>query len=211
MIQLALQEYGVHESPSSSDSNSRVLEYFAESGNAWVKDDTNNAWCSAFMGFLASKAGLQKTGSLLARSWLNAGQPTDDPEMGDTVILWRDDINGTHGHTGLFVKQDATHVWLLGGNQNDEVNITPFLKSRVLGYRDITKPWPSFSFQSNLKKGAIGEDVKELQKVVGTAQDGEFGPVTEEAVKTFQSLHNLNPDGIVGFLTRKALNETNML
>lgn len=206
IIDIALNEYGIHETPSPNDSNPRVLEYFSASGNSWVKDDTNNAWCSAFACFVAKTAGLPNTGSLLARSWLNAGQPTANPQMGDYAVFWRDDLGGTHGHVSIFIKEDGDNIWVLGGNQSDQVNISAYPKSRLLGYRDVTLPWPKFTFQSNLKKGAQGDDVKKLQTIIGVKADGIFGSNTEEAVKTFQQFHNLKPDGIVGPITRGILN-----
>ncbi len=210
-----MREYGVHESPSPNDSNPRVLQYFAASGNAWVKDDTNNAWCSGFIGFVAATAGLQKTGSLLARSWLNAGQAVTIPSFGNVAVFWRDDIKGTHGHVALFVREDddGQHIWVLGGNQADAVDCMKFPKSQLLGYRDITKPWLAFSFQSNLKQGASGDDVKKLQEALNKivapaiAVDGDFGPDTKQALVKFQRGHGLDADGVVGPFTRAELNK----
>ena len=55
-----------------------------------------------------------------------------------------------------------------------------------------------------LRKGMVGDDVKELQSklnelghICGTA-DGKFGSRTRYAVKAFQRRHRLKADGIVG-------------
>lgn len=209
IIEIALQEYGVHETSDPNTSNPRVLEYFAASGNSWVKDDSANAWCSAFANYVVKTAGLPITGSLLARSWLTMGQPTTTPEIGDLVIFWRDDINSTHGHVSIFIKQDGDNIYCLGGNQSDAVDIAIYPASRVLGFRDITLPAtvgvvPSYSgtFVRTLKLGDSGEDVKLLQQKIGTIIDGSFGSQTQIAVKVFQELHGLTPDGIVGPLTQ---------
>ena len=49
-----------------------------------------------------------------------------------------------------------------------------------------------------LKKGSKGEQVKELQKALGIAADGMFGPGTEKSVISFQKANGLTADGIVG-------------
>lgn len=48
-----------------------------------------------------------------------------------------------------------------------------------------------------LKRGDSNEDVRKIQLKLGLDPVGIFGPKTEEAVKSFQSKHNLNVDGIV--------------
>lgn len=49
-----------------------------------------------------------------------------------------------------------------------------------------------------LKKGDSGPEVRNLQKILKITMDGEFGPVTESAVKRFQMNYDLMIDGIVG-------------
>jgi eukaryotic-like serine/threonine-protein kinase len=61
--------------------------------------------------------------------------------------------------------------------------------------------------------GSEGWQVKRLQKLLRQQGllpepakiDGDFGEITEAAVKTFQELHDLTPDGIVGPMTWRAL------
>ena len=56
-----------------------------------------------------------------------------------------------------------------------------------------------------LKRGSKGKEVKELQAILGLAQDGVFGEYTERAVKEFQLKHGLVADGIVGTNTWDAI------
>ena len=49
-----------------------------------------------------------------------------------------------------------------------------------------------------LKVGSIGEDVKKIQSRLGLKPDGEFGPITEKAVKAWQASNGLMDDGIIG-------------
>ncbi|WP_429725897.1 peptidoglycan-binding domain-containing protein [Azospirillum lipoferum] len=54
----------------------------------------------------------------------------------------------------------------------------------------------------NAPAGAEDDEVRAIQRIVGAKADGAFGPATTLAVKKWQFLHNLEPDGIVGPLTR---------
>ena len=69
--------------------------------------------------------------------------------------------------------------------------------------RALGEPLPNGDRAPNrtLKRGCAGDDVKELQRILGLVADGRFGPVTEEVVRAFQSDHGLKSDGIVGPLT----------
>ena len=66
-----------------------------------------------------------------------------------------------------------------------------------------------------LAKGAKGAEVSKLQELLNKAGatppltvDGDFGPGTEAAVTDFQRRNNLPADGIVGEMTRAALQKT---
>jgi Transglycosylase-like domain/Putative peptidoglycan binding domain len=63
----------------------------------------------------------------------------------------------------------------------------------------------SASSEIVVKRGDRGSAVRSIQRQLGIAADGVFGPMTERAVKRFQRRHDLVPDGIVGPLTRGAL------
>ncbi len=56
-----------------------------------------------------------------------------------------------------------------------------------------------------LHKGMKGDDVAELQTLLNTTADGDFGPGTEKLVIVFQLAHNLMADGVVGSKTMAAL------
>lgn len=78
----------------------------------------------------------------------------------------------------------------------------------------IPSSWPGY----NLEMGSSGEKVRQMQQQLNVisdsyplipkiAVDGIFGPQTEEAVKTFQRIFKLSPDGIVGFKTWYKISE----
>lgn len=56
-----------------------------------------------------------------------------------------------------------------------------------------------------LQTGDSGDQVRELQRLLGVTSDGIFGPDTKAAVVAFQTAHGLAADGIVGPLTWAAL------
>ena len=70
----------------------------------------------------------------------------------------------------------------------------------------------TYTFTQNLAEGSSGEAVRQLQiklKSLGfftATATGYFGPITKTAVIKFQSSNNISPIGIVGPLTRAALN-----
>ncbi len=64
----------------------------------------------------------------------------------------------------------------------------------------------------NYKRGSRGKIVKLIQEWLslngfGVAVDGDFGAVSDFAVRKFQKKNNLNPDGVVGKNTFAALIE----
>ena len=63
---------------------------------------------------------------------------------------------------------------------------------------------------TTLRKGSKGDEVKQLQRLLGLAVDGVFGMYTEKAVKEFQLKHGLAADGVVGTKTWEALGVKNV-
>ncbi len=57
----------------------------------------------------------------------------------------------------------------------------------------------------SMRRGDRGADVAALQAALGVRPDGEFGPVTEAAVRLFQADRGLVVDGIAGAMTIEAL------
>lgn len=130
----ALSYVGTKEIP--GQRHNPVIVNMLKSVASWVNDD-ETAWCSAFMNYIATQTGLQSSGRLDARSWLNVGEAVDVPIIGDVVVFWRDSPESWKGHVAIFIRSDGKNVWVLGGNQSNEVNISIYPASRVLGYRRL--------------------------------------------------------------------------
>jgi uncharacterized protein (TIGR02594 family) len=121
--------------------NPKVVDYFAEVGHSWVKDD-ETAWCAAFVGAMLKRAGLPHTGKLNARSYLGWGEDiaVEDAQLGDVVVFSRGNPNGWKGHVAfLHGFTDRGDLLVLGGNQGNQVNIKSYSRSRLLGIRRIEK------------------------------------------------------------------------
>lgn len=69
----------------------------------------------------------------------------------------------------------------------------------------------STTIPPTIRKGSTGADVKHLQVLLVIVIDGIFGNDTEKAVKTFQHVHNLFVDGVVGPQTWTTLLKGNIL
>jgi|SRR6185369_2057163 len=137
IILFGLSDYGLKESPGEKD-NELIMSMALELGFTDYKHD-QMAWCSLFANYCAWKCGYERSGRLNARSWLNFGVEVKNPELGDVVILWRNDPKGWEGHVGFFVNINQGVNYMLAGNQGDMVSIEGFPQSRVLGYRRLKK------------------------------------------------------------------------
>jgi uncharacterized protein (TIGR02594 family) len=134
-IELALSEYGNEAWPNTA-TNPDVLKYFTETGYQFIHDD-ETPWCAAFLNWILLKCKRKTENKLNARSFLTLSKPTQNPTLGDIVVLWRISPSSWQGHCGLFVKQNSKLVWILGGNQDSRVCIQAFSKTQLLGYRTM--------------------------------------------------------------------------
>jgi len=138
-ILLALSQIGQKEIVGKGD-NLQILDYFNEIGfdGSKLKDET--AWCSAFVNWVCKKSGLEFTGKLNARSWLGVGHKRlGKPQIGDIAVFWRESPKSWKGHVGFFIRESKYYVYVLGGNQSNQVKISAYRKSRLLEYRKLDK------------------------------------------------------------------------
>ena len=135
-IEKGFGEFAIREISGKQD-NPEVLKYFDELGfdGKVLKDETS--WCSAFVNWCCKKTGFEYTGKLTARSWLKVGQDVSTPEFGDIVIFWRESPNSWKGHVGFYVCERYGWIYVLGGNQSNQVKVSAYSKSRLLGYRSL--------------------------------------------------------------------------
>ena len=138
-FEIAKREIGVKEVPGILD-NPRIIEYHATTTLRATDDEVS--WCSSFVNWCMEQAGYQGTKSAAAKSWLRwrGGQEIDQARSGCVIIFDR----GTEpwqGHVGFYVGEHGTeHVYVLGGNQSNQVQISSYRKRKIVGYR-----WPKDS------------------------------------------------------------------
>jgi len=99
-------------------------------------DPRQTAWCAAYVNAVLGSQGVEGTGRLNARSFLDFGDEVGEPSLGDIVVLSRGDPNGWQGHVGFYAGRGADgKIKILGGNQSQQVSVAEYDESRVLGYR----------------------------------------------------------------------------
>lgn len=113
----------------------QVLRWWKDIRRGGIRDD-ETPWCAAFVGACLESVGVLSTRHESARSYLDWGVGLSRPLHGSVVVMGR---AGGGGHVGFCVGVDRhDNPLVLGGNQEDEVNVRLFARGRVLGYR-----WPS--------------------------------------------------------------------
>ncbi len=139
-LEIAEAEKGQHEVRGGE--NPRIIAYHATTKLQAKEDEV--PWCSAFVNWCLKQAGIKGTDSAAAKSWLSWGRPVDPPEEGCICVIrqkqqGQDKATGSASgyHVAFWLKEEAGRVFLLGGNQSDQVKISSFgLGSyEICGYR----------------------------------------------------------------------------
>ena len=122
--------------------NSAILKWFADVGASWIKDD-ETPWCGAFHGAVLKLAGLpivDKGLAVRAKAWADWGKACPMLTPGATVVFGRE--GGGHVGQAVGISADGKSIYTLGGNQRNEVNITPIARDRLLP-GDAGVRWPA--------------------------------------------------------------------
>lgn len=89
------------------------------------------AWCAVFVNAALMLNNIKTNRSARAFDWLDWGTPVSIPQKGDVVIF-------DFSHVAFYLSDaGGGKINCLGGNQNNEVNITAFSKASVRGYRRV--------------------------------------------------------------------------
>jgi len=116
-----------------------LAEFFKTVGGQNI-DPATTPWCAAWANSVLRAAGYAGTNSAAARSFLNYGTPTNEPQQGDIVVLSRGG-DPSKGHVGFYAGPGDTpgSIKILGGNQGGAVSVAEFPAAHVLGYRRLSQ------------------------------------------------------------------------
>ena len=134
-VKLALKEVGIQEIVGKIHSP-RILEYQTTTAGKYTDDET--PWCGAFISWVMKQAGIKHNVKVpeRAKEWINFGYAVNEPTIGSIAVKSR--VGG--GHVCIVVgKRKDGKLLCLGGNQNNEVNITAYDKSVFESFRNITE------------------------------------------------------------------------
>lgn len=148
------------------------------------------AWCKKI------QSGPLAPGDLIFEQW-----PGDSEPPGHVVI-----VNTVSPITVIEAPQSGENVHVRPWSP-DETEIIGYGMAPGLDYSGLIAP----DWDPPLQLGASGASVIELQLCLNEvdaarlAVDGDFGPLTESALKTFQFKHGLKLDGVYSVRTAGAL------
>lgn len=205
----------------------------------------SDEWCATFVsavsiacgatGIMPTECGCGKMIELYKK--LNSWVENDayKPAPGDVIFYdWQDsgkgDNTGSTEHTGIVEQVSGNTITIIEGNKGEAVarRVINVDGRYIRGYgvpkyaaaanKIETKEESKVMVELNvLRKGATGEQVKTLQRLLNAlgykmenngkiyGVDGSFGQATYNAVIKFQKAKNLEKDGIVGKDTWSAL------
>lgn len=154
-------------------------------------------WCGDFVAYVLMQFGIKPppvkdgVGFFYVDRWEDFGTPipVGQEQPGDIAgFVYPPDL-----HHVTFVAGRGQYV---GGNQHDAVTETHFSatpsfirRAPIAGVVDL---------HPEIKLGATGAPVIELQRLLGLAQSGTFDSATDAAVRAYQAAHGLDVDGEVG-------------
>lgn len=115
--------------------HSNIIIGWLEKLGAWWRDD-ETPWCGVFVAYCMKEAKLPFPKMYMrAKAWAEYGSLLRRDRLSIGAILVFDRAGG--GHVGFYVGEDAGHYYVLGGNQNNAVNVMKLGKSRLVASR-----WP---------------------------------------------------------------------
>jgi uncharacterized protein (TIGR02594 family) len=152
---LALTKKGLHENRDISE-----LKTFLRADGKTLGDPSKLPWCGDFVETciaLTLRTELLPANPYLARNWLKFGREIT-LTLGAVLVFWRGNRNGSQGHVGFYAgeSEDGKRLYVLGGNQSDQISIVPLGADRLLGARwPLTAPAPAIAERPRMIGGKL--------------------------------------------------------
>jgi uncharacterized protein (TIGR02594 family) len=138
MILEAIKHYGLREVIGKRD-NPEIIQWAKELNSSYYTSDSI-PWCGLFIAICAHRAGKEIPKEFLrALSWSTWGKADFPAELGSVLTFRRKG----GGHVGMYVAEDSTHFYVLGGNQNDSVSVTRKPKFALVAARSSYRLRPA--------------------------------------------------------------------
>lgn len=134
-VHVAFSEIGQTAIPGPHE-NPRISEYFKAVVDSDQTQDDQTEWASAFVEWSLNSVGIQGPKSLWPLAWTKWGRIIKQPEPGCIVMF---SYRGVQ-HVAFYIEEDGDFIKVLGGNENDSVNISRYPKSAVVAYRMPSVP-----------------------------------------------------------------------
>lgn len=120
------------------ESNQQIINMFKSAGFSGLDDEV--PWCAAYVTHVLKECHYDYLKTLRARDYHQYGAVAGNPKLGNIVALWRESEDGWKGHVGFLLHMDVDMVWILGGNQSNQVTTKIYHRSRVLSFRQAVLP-----------------------------------------------------------------------
>lgn len=156
----ARKDIGVTEWTKTRHNPNPIVQHWVQQamGNDELVDVTSDdhPWCAMYVGAKLVQAGYPSSHSGMARSYMRYGTAIDKHDdsqwkQGDIAVFWRGSSNdGVTGHVAFLLSWDARYVYILGGNQSDEVCIIKEPRAKILA---VSRPRSFFSSKTALSSG----------------------------------------------------------
>lgn len=131
MLNVFLNLYGLKEVVGSNH-NPVILAWARELGIEKVYNQDEIPWCGLIMYYAAFKSGkyipFSAKDGLWALNWTKFGTKVKTPMLGDVLVFKRP----SGGHVGLYIGEDSTTYYVIGGNQGNQISIIRIEKNRLV-------------------------------------------------------------------------------
>ncbi len=207
-IRNAKNELGVTEYPANSNNVKYNIWFYGK----MVQGD-GFPWCAVFISYIFKDSLIvKKTASCVDMlEWFEAhNRIVTHPQPGDIVFYKYKTNKRRTNQVGLITSvTDSNNFLTIEGNTSlkSDDNGGAVMERRRTRANVVAFARPEYEdrgkYHPTLRRGAKGETVELLQELLNVngiqvKVDGDFGPLTEQAVKEFQGLNGLRQDGIVG-------------